>query len=58
MLEGCIGVCIWDSNMRRGVRAGALRVVVLVPGLVRVAVLMLSYIIIISTFPECSNAAS
>mgnify|MGYP003688312657 CR=1 FL=1 len=35
------------AKMRRGVRAGALRVVVLVPGLVRVVVLMLSYIIII-----------
>ena len=30
--DGCIRVCICGSNMRRGVRAGALRVVVLVPG--------------------------
>ena len=31
-LEGCIGVCICVNSTRQGVRAGALRAVVLVPG--------------------------
>ena len=45
----CIGACVCGINTRQGVRGGALRVVVLVSGLVRVVVLMLSYIIIYSS---------
>ena len=31
-LKGCIGVCICGISARQGVRAGALRGVVIVPG--------------------------